>query len=231
MTAADRYCEAIYELAEDDIDVLRVRIAERLGVSRPAVSEMTSRLVAEGLLASADGRLSLTDLGLRTAESAVRRHRLAERFLVDVLHLGWAEAHELAGSWQHVIDERTEPALVELLGDPATCPHGNPIPARDGLHGPIESIGLAGGLVTLASCGVGDVGQVSRVTERLENEPGMLVALEHAGLVPGTRVEVLSVAVDGAMAVRAARGVIALAASSAASILVRPGDLELASHQ
>lgn len=84
--------------------------------------------------------------------------------------------------------------------------------------------------MTLASCGVGDVGQVSRVTERLENEPGMLVALEHAGLVPGTRVEVLSVAVDGAMAVRAARGVIALAASSAASILVRPGDLELASH-
>lgn len=123
MTAADRYCEAIYELAEDDIDVLQVRIAERLGVSRPAVSEMTSRLVAEGLLASADGRLSLTDLGLRTAESAVRRHRLAERFLVDVLHLGWAEAHELAGSWQrHRRTHRT--------GTRRTARRSGDVPAR-----------------------------------------------------------------------------------------------------
>lgn len=225
MAAADRYCEAVYELAEDDIEVLQVRIAERLGVSRPAVSEMTSRLVTDGLLAASGGRLELTALGLRTAESAVRRHRLAERFLVDVLHLGWAEAHELAGTWQGIIDDRTEPALIELLGDPTTCPHGNPIPGLDGTHGGVASIGLGGGLVSLAQCAVGDIGQVARVTERLENEPGMLVALEHAGLVPGTRVEVLSISVDGSMAVRASRGVIALASRSATSILVRPGDL------
>jgi DtxR family transcriptional regulator, Mn-dependent transcriptional regulator len=224
MSAIDRYCEVIYELAEDDIDVLQVRIAERLGVSRPAVSEMTARLVADGLLDSAGGRLAFTDLGLRTAETAVRRHRLAERLLVDVLGLGWAEAHDLAGTWQSVIDDRTEPALVRLLGDPTTCPHGNPIPRVAGSeHGSVAA--LAGDVIPLSDVAVGSVAHVVRVTERLENVPGMLTSLEHAGLVPGTRVEVLSASSDGSIAVRASRDVTSLTAQTAASILVGVGDL------
>lgn len=224
MSAADRYCEAIYELAEDDIDALQTRIAERLGVSRAAVSEMTARLIVDGYVATGAGRLLLTELGQRTAESAVRRHRLAERLLVDVLGLGWAEAHDLAGTWQGVIDDRTEPAIVQLLHSPATCPHGNPIPGMPGVDGMHLARSLAGEAQPLSGLPAGAVGQVVRVTERLENEPGMLATLEAAGLVPGTRVEVLSVAADGSVAVSASLQVIALSQSTSAAILVRLGD-------
>jgi DtxR family Mn-dependent transcriptional regulator len=225
MAAADRYCEAIYELAEDDIEVLQTRIAERLGVSRPAVSEMTARLVADGYVAVNAGRLELTDLGLRTAESAVRRHRLAERLLVDVLGLGWAEAHDLAGRWQAVIDARTEAAIVGLLNSPTTCPHGNPIPGMPGVDNTSRARSLAGEAHPLSELPTGAMGQVVRVTERLENEPGMLATLEAAGLIPGTRVEVLSVSGDGSVAVRASQQVIALSRSTSSAILVRLGDL------
>lgn len=224
MAAAARYCEVIYELAEDDIDVVQIRVAERLGVSRPAVSEMTAKMVAEGCLVIEDGRLQLTDVGRQIAVTSVRHHRLAERFLVDILGLGWAEAHELAGTWQGVIDERTEPRLVELLGDPTTCPHGNPIPGADESR-TSDPMALTGEVVPLATMPLGSVGRVTRVTERLEHEPGMLRTLEHSGLIPGTRVEVLSISPDGSIAVRAARGVISLSATTARSILVRPGDL------
>ncbi len=229
MTAAERYCETIFELAEDDIEVLQVRIAERLGVSRPTVSEMTARLADDGYVTVTAGRLDLTEPGRRLAESAVRRHRLAERFLVDVLGLGWAEAHDAAANWQGVIDDRTEPAMVRLLGDPATCPHGNPIPG----HEPGDDRGHDRGhdRVTLASMAVGDVGQVARVTERLEVEPGMLRTLERAGLIPGTRIEVLSVSPDGTLAVRASRQVLALSSHTADAIMVRPGDLEAVSRE
>jgi DtxR family Mn-dependent transcriptional regulator len=225
VSAAERYCETIYELAEDDIEVIQVRIAERLGVSRPAVSEMTARLADDGFVTVVGARLELTESGRLLAESAVRRHRLAERFLVDVLGLGWAEAHDAAAVWQGVIDDRTEPAMVRLLGDPATCPHGNPIPGHE-LGG-----GMVGDWVTLASMGAGAVGQVTRITERLEVEPGMLTLLEHAGLIPGTRVEVLSASPDGTLAVQASRQVLALSAVTAASIMVRLGDLEAASRE
>jgi DtxR family transcriptional regulator, Mn-dependent transcriptional regulator len=233
VTAAERYCETIFELAEDDIEVLQVRIAERLGVSRPAVSEMTARLADDGYVTVNAGRLELTEPGRRLAESAVRRHRLAERFLVDVLGLGWAEAHDAAANWQGVIDDRTEPAMVRLLGDPATCPHGNPIPGHElGDDGGDDMGGDRGhDRVTLASMAVGDVGQVARVTERLEVEPGMLRTLERAGLIPGTRVEVLSVSPDGTLAVRASRQVLSLSSRTADAIMVRPGDLDAVSRE
>ena len=90
--AFEEYCECIFELREDDLDVIQARIAERLQVSRPAVSEMMKRLESEGLITSDDG-IALTASGRRLAETVVRRHRLAERFLTDVLKLSWAEAH------------------------------------------------------------------------------------------------------------------------------------------
>src|SRR3954471_6656111 len=97
--AFEEYCECIYELKEDDLDVIQARIAERLMVSRPAVSEMIRRLATEGL-GTVDKGIALTDQGLVLAERVVRRHRLAERFLTDVLGLSWAEAHEEAGKWE-----------------------------------------------------------------------------------------------------------------------------------
>ncbi|HIF22630.1 MAG TPA: metal-dependent transcriptional regulator, partial [Gemmatimonadetes bacterium] len=126
--AFEEYCEAIFELAEDDLDVIQARIADRLEVSRPAVSEMVKRLEKEGLITSDDHVILLTDDGRDLATSVVRRHRLAERFLTDVLGLSWTEAHHEAGRWEHVISPAVEVALDRLLGQPTTCPHGNPIP-------------------------------------------------------------------------------------------------------
>ena len=125
--AFEEYCEAIYELHEDDVDVIQARIAERLEISRPAVSEMIRRLEAAGLVAI-DGAIKLTTAGNTLAEKVVRRHRLAERFLTDILELSWADAHTEAGKWEHVISEPVEKAMMRVLGDPTTCPHGNPIP-------------------------------------------------------------------------------------------------------
>src|SRR3954471_9814096 len=101
--AFEEYCEAIFELEEDDLSVIQARIADRLGVSRPAVSEMIRRMTAEGLVGTTKGTVSLTDTGRDLAEQVVRRHRLAERFLTDILGLSWAEAHHEAGKWEHVL--------------------------------------------------------------------------------------------------------------------------------
>src|SRR5688572_5205644 len=126
--AFEEYCEAIFELAEDDVEVIQARIADRLMVSRPAVSEMIRRLETDGLVKIDHNSISLSTSGQRLAERVVRRHRLAERLLTDVLGLSWADAHKEAGKWEHVISQPVEEALVRVLGDPTTCPHGNPIP-------------------------------------------------------------------------------------------------------
>ena len=127
--AFEEYCECIFELAVDDVAVIRARIAERLNVSRPAVSEMIRRLEAEGLIHT-DGSIQLTAEGQALAQRTVRRHRLAERFLTDMLGLSWAEAHHEAGKWD-VMSEAVEDAMDRVLGNPTTCPHGNPIPEAD----------------------------------------------------------------------------------------------------
>jgi DtxR family Mn-dependent transcriptional regulator len=129
--AFEEYCECIFELHEDELDVIQARIADRIGVSRPAVSEMIKRMEAEGLVATARGRIRLTTKGERLAQRVVRRHRLAERFLTDVLGLSWAEAHTEAGKWEHVMSDSVEAAIDRLLGSPTTCPHGNPIPGSE----------------------------------------------------------------------------------------------------
>jgi DtxR family Mn-dependent transcriptional regulator len=123
--AFEEYCECVFELAEDDVSVVQARIAERLEVSRPAVSEMMKGLEAEGLIKT-DGGIKLTRSGKKLAQQVVRRHRLAERFLTDVLNLPWAEAHHEAGRWEHVISNSVERALDELLGHPTTCPQATP---------------------------------------------------------------------------------------------------------
>ena len=133
--AFEEYCEAIFELREDDVDVIQARIADRLMVSRPAVSEMIKRMEGEGLVAIDHNAITLTKDGQRLAERVVRRHRLAERFLTDILELSWADAHQEAGKWEHIISEPVEAAIVRVLGNPTTCPHGNPIPGAD-YHAP-----------------------------------------------------------------------------------------------
>ena len=145
--AVAAYLEAIFELDEDDITAVQVRIAERMGVSRPAVSEMVRKLRRRGLVVVDGGQVRLTPSGLEHAERRVRRHRIAERFLTDVLGLGWAQAHVEAEAWERVMNTRTEAAMSALLGDPTTCPHGNPIPGSgwtDPLAVPLDEVAIGG---------------------------------------------------------------------------------------
>jgi DtxR family Mn-dependent transcriptional regulator len=174
--AFEEYCEAIWELKEDDVDVIQARIADRLLVSRPAVSEMIKRMEAEGLVAIDRNAISLTGKGLRLAELVVRRHRLAERFLTDILGLSWAEAHKEAGKWEHVISSQVEAAIVRVLGEPTTCPHGNPIRGADY---------IAPDARPLSDVNVGHGFTISRIPEELEFSPGLLEFLEDADLMPG----------------------------------------------
>ncbi len=173
--AFEEYCECIFELAEDDVDVIQARIAERLNVSRPAVSEMIRRLETEGLIDTGEG-IKLTSDGQVLATKVVRRHRLAERFLTDVLGLSWADAHHEAGKWEHVMSEAVETAMDRLLGSPTTCPHGNPIPGSDYIEPEARP---------LSAIGVGDQFTVRRIPEELEFTPGLLEFLEASSLQPG----------------------------------------------
>jgi DtxR family Mn-dependent transcriptional regulator len=174
--AFEEYCECIFELHEDDVDVIQARIAQRLAVSRPAVSEMIKRMEVEGLVTAGRGTIRLTAKGRALAEQVVRRHRLAERFLTDILGLSWAQAHREAGKWEHVMSVDVEEALARVLGQPTTCPHGNPIPG---------SRYVAPEAHRLSDVGVGTEFTVSRIPEELEFEPGVLDWLEESAIQPG----------------------------------------------
>jgi len=190
--AFEEYCECIFELHEDDVDVIQARIAERLLVSRPAVSEMIKRMEAEGLVISAKGKIRLSRTGVQLAESVVRRHRLAERFLTDILGLSWAEAHKEAGKWEHVMSTAVEVAMDRVLGGPTTCPHGNPIPG---------SSYVAPDAQRLADVTVGTGFTVSRIPEELEFAPGLLEFLEAAAIQPGRSGVVTASSPDGTVTV------------------------------
>lgn len=215
--AFEEYSETIFELAEDGVEVIQARIAERLDVSRPAVSEMIRRMQREGLVEVDDSALiSLTDEGRVLATTVVRRHRLAERFLTDVLELSWAEAHHEAGRWEHVISPSVEQALAKVLGDPTTCPHGNPIPGAD--------YEVPEGACTLSEIAVNAEFVVERIPEELEFQPGQLAFLEEGGVMPGRRGTVVSSAPDGTTTASMDGQVIGISAFSAARILVTPAD-------
>lgn len=185
--AFEEYCEAIWELKEDDIDVIQARIAERLEVSRPAVSEMIRRMEQESLI-TVGSTISLTSRGLELAETVVRRHRLAERFLTDILELPWADAHEEAGKWEHIISKPVELALIRVLGEPTTCPHGNPIPGAD--YELPDSL-------PLSEIPVGASFVINRIPEELEFTPGLLEFLEDNSLVPGNTGVLTGISPDG----------------------------------
>jgi DtxR family Mn-dependent transcriptional regulator len=189
--AFEEYCECIFELQEDDVDVIQARIAERLQVSRPAVSEMIRRLEAEGLIVNSS-TITLTKSGQALAQRVVRRHRLAERFLTDVLGLSWSVAHHEAGKWEHIMSTDVEEAMDRLLGSPTTCPHGNPIPGSD--YSPPH-------MCPLADIAVGSSFIVTRIPEELEFTPGLLDFLEEANILPGRRGQLTASSPDGTVTV------------------------------
>ena len=212
--AFEEYSETIFELEEDGIDVIQARIAERLQVSRPAVSEMIKRMGAEGLVDIDDGGLiRLTSSGRSLASTMVRRHRIAERFLTDVLQLGWADAHHEAGKWEHVISPTVEQAMMRVLDDPTTCPHGNPIPGTD--YARPESAQV------LSEIEPDHEFTIERIPEELEFQTGQLAYLEQAGIVPGHTGQVLSAAPDGTLTVLVEGKATGLSQFAAERIVVR----------
>lgn len=177
------YLETIYELEEEGIPPLRARIVERLGLSAPTVSETVARLEDEGYLHVGDDRvIRLTQQGRKVATNIVRRHRLAERLLTDVIGVAWSKAHHEASKWEHVISDAVEEKIIALLGDPGSCPHGNPIPGSANVVNHPE--------VSVSEVESGDV-HVVRISEELELDDDALVLMEACGFIPGRRGRVL----------------------------------------
>jgi DtxR family Mn-dependent transcriptional regulator len=149
---------------------------------------MVRRLADDGYLTRTGRGVTLTDQGAKLAASVVRHHRLAERFLVDVVGLPWSRAHLEAGRWEHVISDEVEARFVAILGNPATCPHGNPIPGA-----PVDPTPQR----PLSDVPAGEHVRITRITEQVEMDGDALAYLDANGLVPGCRVSVVARAPDG----------------------------------
>jgi DtxR family Mn-dependent transcriptional regulator len=207
----EEYLETIWELEEEGIPVIQARLAEQLDVSAPSVSEMIRRLRGEGWVDTEGRFITLTDKGRGRAVSVVRKHRLAERLLTDVIGLPWHKTHVEACRWEHVISDEVEERLVILLGNPPTCPHGTPIP---GSGGPARD------LSALAGAEPGDRIRLERVTEQVEVDLDALIYLDSHGFVPGVDAEVRSKAPDGTLTLALEEGTIALGPALASQLYV-----------
>ncbi|MEV6607710.1 metal-dependent transcriptional regulator [Kutzneria sp. NPDC051319] len=190
----EMYLRTIYELEEEGVVPLRARIAERLAQSGPTVSQTVARMERDGLLVVAgDRHLELTDAGRELAIAVMRKHRLAERLLVDVIGLEWEQVHAEACRWEHVMSEAVERKLVALLGHPTTSPYGNPIPGLDKLgEGGKPAPSPEPGLVRVdevARRGGGQV-EVRRIAEHVQIDEELMAELKTVGLIPGNTVQV-----------------------------------------
>ena len=192
----EEYLEAILELDEDGVDVIQARLAERLGHSAPTVSETVRRLKEDGFVTVDGRRVGLTDDGRRLAESVIRKHRLAERLLVDVIGLPWEKSHDEATRWEHVISDEVEAKLIKLLGNPSTCPHGNPIPGAK----PVKTE-----MVLLCDAETGEKLTLRRVSEQAEWDGTSLPYLAQHKLLPGVELSCESKAHDGSVVVTVGR--------------------------
>jgi len=179
--ATEEYLQAVYTLADEGGQVIGARLAEFLRISPAAVSEMVHRLERDGLLRLDERReVRLTERGLAAASSIVRRHRLAERMLVDLLGYEWWKTHEEAERIEHAMSPEMEERLVRILGDPQTCPHGNPMPGTTPRPTrPLERLA------------VGERAIVERIPDQFEHEPGFLEYLDTQGVRPGVTLEMI----------------------------------------
>jgi DtxR family Mn-dependent transcriptional regulator len=218
--AAQGYLLTVRSMAAAGATPMTSALARRMGVSTQAASEMVGRLVGDDLLAmSGERAISLTVTGRRAADTIFRRHALLEWLLIHVIGLGWAESDEEAARLQGAISVRVEERVAELLGNPPTCPHGNPIDAETARRRP------AG--VALSEVDPGSLVTIYRITEEAEEDAELLVYLEQAGLVPGAGAMVVdassardSVTLDGP------RGRSTMGLRPAALIRVLPGEAD-----
>jgi DtxR family transcriptional regulator, Mn-dependent transcriptional regulator len=195
--ATEMYLRTVWELEEEGITPIRARLVERLGLSAPAVSETVARLEVDGLMRiGGDRTLELTDRGRELAVSVMRKHRLAELLLTDVIGMEWAEVHNEACRWEHVISDAAEERIAQVLGNPAECPYGNPIPGSGADTG-------AGDLVSMTEAAKnGDRATIRRISEHVQVDVAALRFLHDHDLRPGADVMLR----HGAQGVVAARG-------------------------
>jgi DtxR family transcriptional regulator, iron-dependent repressor len=196
----EMYLRTIFELEEEGIVPLRARIAERLSQRGPTVSETVARMERDGLLhVAGDRQLSLTDTGRSLATQVMRKHRLAECLLLEVIGLPWEEVHIEACRWEHVMSDAVERRMIELLDYPARCPHGNIIPGLDELGLPPEAKDrLAAAkqepvqtMIDVASPHAEPV-IIRRISEQVQSDAGLMLKLKRVGIQPGREVMLAS---------------------------------------
>jgi DtxR family transcriptional regulator, Mn-dependent transcriptional regulator len=184
----EMYLRTVYELEEEGVVALRARIADRLGQSGPTVSQTVARMERDGLLHVADDRhLQLSEKGRREAIAVMRKHRLAERLLADVIGLDWEQVHIEACRWEHVMSEAVERRIVAMLAKPLVCPHGNPIPGLEDLGLPFATVDDPKGLITMttAATAADATVRIDRISEQLQPDAGLMHRLSNAGIRPG----------------------------------------------
>jgi DtxR family Mn-dependent transcriptional regulator len=192
----EMYLRTIFELEEEGVVPLRARIAERLAQSGPTVSQTVARMERDGLVhVAGDRQLSLSDVGRMLATRVMRKHRLAECLLVGVIKLPWEEVHIEACRWEHVISESVERRLLELLGYPVRCPHGNLIPGLAELGLPDEALervrvatNEAGEAMTKAASEGATQVVIRRIGEQIQSDLVLMLKLKRAGIQPGREV-------------------------------------------
>jgi DtxR family transcriptional regulator, Mn-dependent transcriptional regulator len=207
----EEYLTTIYELAEDGVTVIQARLVERLGHSAPSVFEMVKRLGQKGYVQLEGRTISLTPDGRALAESVVRKHRLAERLLTDIIGLPWDKAHLEAGRWEHVISDEVEERLRIILDDPNTCPHGNPIPGTR----PVTTT-----LIKLSDAPSGARIRLERVTESVEIDRHSMQYLSENQFITGTHAVVSTRAPDGSVSLQVGPKSVAVGADLGGNLYV-----------
>ncbi len=194
------YLETIYNLTVEGDPVVGVRLAEKFGVSPPNVAQVLNRMRRDGLISmpgrgrgkAGDG-IELTPEGKHHAEALLRQHRLAERFLVDILGMDWVQAHEEAHNLERGMSEAVEAHLMTVLGNPRTCPHGNPIPNQ--MMNTVEYLREQHAL-RLSRAEPGKEMKVVLISEVVEDESALLTALGKMEIMPGARITILESSPD-----------------------------------
>ena len=214
----EMYLKTVYELEEDGVPPLRARIVERLDHSGPTVSQTVARMERDGLIKVADDRsLELTDEGRRRATDVIRKHRLAERLLLDVVGMDRRLVHEEACRWEHVMSEQVEERLAAILDDVSVDPFGNPIPPRAAEHPSPStdevSVDRLAGRETVAAV-------VSRIGEPIQADAELITTLEDAAITAGAHVE-LRVSAGGVRLVGASGDPVVLSDDVARHLFVR----------
>ncbi|GAA3795803.1 metal-dependent transcriptional regulator [Cellulomonas soli] len=220
----EMYLKTIYELTEEGRTPLRARIAERLGHSGPTVSQTVARMERDGLVVvTGDRHLELTPDGLAKAVRVMRKHRLAERLLTDVIGLDWPYVHEEACRWEHVMSERVERRLAALLDHPHFDPYGNPIPGLAEIGEEAVDQSFLDGVTSLVAYDSADTdgvdrslsrAVVARIAEPLQVDVELLGRLEEAGVRPG-----------GTIAIERGDGVVTVGAPGSSTVLDLPDEV------